>query len=97
MSEQLSRYEFAQLLVDIATSTYNTQIVLDRDVEFEPKPLYELLEADEIATYDVSTEDIILFNEDTDYNTIDISFTVNGKSKYYITKNGSWPFGDTNE
>src|SRR6056297_512151 len=97
MSEQLSRYEFAQLLVDIATSTYNTQIDVARGEEFKSEPLDKLFVVDKIDTYDISTEDIILFNEEADYDTIEINFTVGGEPVSYKLKNISWPFGEKNE
>ena len=98
MSEKLSPYEFAQLLVDVATSTYNNQIDLARGAEFKSEPLDKLFVVDKIDTYDISTEDTILFNEETEHDTIEINFTVGGEPVSYKLKNISWPFnGEKNE
>jgi len=79
MSEKLSPYEFAQLLVDIATSRYNNQIDVARGAEFKLEPLDEIVNIDEIETYDISTEHTILFNRLTEHDTIEISFTIGGE------------------
>ena len=61
MSEKLSPYEFAQLLVDISSK--------DRTISGEifVKPSFEF------ATYDVSTEGRILFNKGSEADTIVVS------------------------
>ncbi len=97
MSEQLSSDEFAQLLVDIVTASYNIKVVGISGGKLKPTRVTEINTQKDIRTYDVSTEGRILFNESTEYDTIKIRFTINGEPVSYKSKSDSWFFGDTNE
>ena len=99
MSEQLSPYQFAQLLVDVAMASYNKNVVGRKGGKFKPIAFTEKFgKQKEIRTYDVSTESTILFNENTEYDTIDITLRVKDEPVSYVLTDSPWPFnGEKNE
>lgn len=100
MSEKLSSHEFAQLLVDIVTASYNKNAVVGRKGgKFKPIPFTEKFgKQKEIRTYDVSTESEIVFNKNTELDTVTVKFTVNGEPVSYVFNKSVWPFtGEKNE
>jgi len=97
MSEKLSSFEFSQLLLDIVTASYNINVVDRSGKRFKLTRVSEIDRQKDIRTYDVSTEGRILFNESTEYDTIEIKFTINDEPVSYKLKSDSWLFSDTNE
>ena len=98
MSEQLSPYEFAQLLVDVVEASYNKNSVGRKDGKFKAIPVTERFDNQkEIRTYDISTKDTILFNEEADSDTLEINFTAMGEPVSYMLKDSPWPFVEENE
>jgi len=92
MSEKLSPYEFAKLLLDI------TMVKNDKNFKHETLGQVTSTIAGEMfvrpsktfETYDVSEKGEILFNEDSEQNTIHIPI-------HDKLLRDDWPFGDTNE
>lgn len=99
MSEKLSSHEFAQLLIDIVTASYNKNTVGRKGEKFKPIPFTEKFgKQKEIRTYDVSTESEIVFNKNTELDTVTVKFTVNGEPVSYVFNKSVWPFtGEKNE
>jgi len=100
MSEQLSPYQFAAVLTDVAMGTCNMRILDQTEEIFHSADLSSYKEKLEpVDTYNFTEEGKLMFEEEDDGDTITISLVdESGTSlqKYPPMKN-EWPFTNDNE